>query len=163
MQNFYYKHLEDDTYAVMSYEGDEEKVVIPEVYLGKPVTILYDKLFKGHSELKEITIPDCITDLGGWQFDGCLNLKHVKLPEKLRNLWQYAFVRSGIEEITIPEGVVDISPFAFKDCKNLKKVVCADSLKSISSWAFEGCDNLKELVVSENTKVSPKAFQSPED
>ena len=162
MQEFTYRHLEDETYAVMSYRGDEEHVVIPDTFLGLPVTILYDKLFRGHTELKSVAIPDTVTDLGGFQFDGCVNLKHVKLPESLRNLWQYAFVRSGIEEIVLPDRVVDISPFAFKDCKSLKKVVCGRGLKNISSWAFEGCENLTELIYGPDVKVSERAFDSPE-
>lgn len=39
MQEFFYKYLEDETYCVMGYDGDEENVAVPEVYGGKPVTI----------------------------------------------------------------------------------------------------------------------------
>ena len=47
MQNFTYKLIEDGTYCVTTYQGDEETVVIPD---NQNITILYDDLFKGHSE-----------------------------------------------------------------------------------------------------------------
>ena len=44
MQNFTYKLIEDGTYCVMTYQGDDETVVIPD---NQNITILYDDLFKG--------------------------------------------------------------------------------------------------------------------
>lgn len=158
MQEFYYKMLDDETFAVMSYEGDEAEVVIPEIYNGKPITLLNDNLFTGHTEITSVSIPDSVTDIGGFVFDGCENLHQVKLPKELRNLWQYAFVRSSIEEITLPEHMQRIVSFTFKDCKNLKKVVCNPELKKINAWAFSGCQKLTEFEHAPETEISPDAF-----
>ena len=160
MQDFYFKMLDDETFAVMSYEGDAPEVVIPEVYNGKPVTLLNDNLFSGHKEISSISIPDTVTDIGGFVFDGCEGLHHVTLPEELRNLWQYAFVRSSIEEIVLPEHVTSLVPFTFKDCRQLKKVVCNAGLKKICAWAFSGCIQLEEVIYGPDVAVSPDAFAS---
>lgn len=160
MQDFVFKIItENDTYCVMEYDGDDAEVVIPATYNGAPVTILYDNLFRGHKEIISVTVPDTINTIGGFVFDGCENLRTVKLAPKIEEFWQYAFVRCGIEEIVLPEKLKFIPPFAFKDCKNLRKVVCNDSLKEICSWAFEGCDNLKEVQHGPNVLVSPRAFE----
>ena len=158
MQNFYYKMIDNETYAVMSYEGDEAAVVIPDIYNGKPVTLLADNLFAGHSEITSVAIPDSVTDIGGFVFDGCEKLHQVRLPAKLQNLWQYAFVRSSIEEIVLPEQMQSLVPFTFKDCKQLKRVVCNPGLKRIYAWAFSGCDQLEDVVYGSDTEVSDDAF-----
>ena len=160
MQRFQYRLLEDGTYAVTGYEGDEGNVKIPETAGGMKITILTDKIFYGHSEIVSVFIPDTVTDLGEFLFDGCLSLKSLMLPKELKNLWGHTFVRTGLEEITIPDGVKKIPPFAFKDCRNLKRVVCGKGMERIYSWAFEGCTALTEIICSEGVDISDKAFES---
>ena len=77
MQEFSYRMIEDSTYCVTGYRGDEKHVVIPDTY---PVTVLSDKLFQGHEEIETIQIPDAVTDLGEFLFDGCTRLTSLKLP-----------------------------------------------------------------------------------
>lgn len=159
MQEFFYKMVEDGSFCVIGYKGDEAEVIIPE---DKNITMLYDRLFKGHDEITSVKIPDTVTDLGEFVFDGCVNLRHLTLPSHLKYLWGYTFVRSGIEEITIPSGVKAIPSFAFKECKNLKRVVCGSGMQRIYAWAFSGCDELKEeqLVYEPGVEVSPQAFET---
>ena len=164
MQEFLYKQLEDETYSIIAYKGDEAAVTVPGMYRGQPVTILYDDIFKGHSEVTSVTLPDCLTDIGGFVFDGCENLHHIDLPASLENMWQYAFARCGIEEIVLPEKVRQIVSFTFKDCRQLKKIVCNDGLQHIRAWAFDGCESLAELMHKPGAgiEISPLAFSSKE-
>ena len=159
MQEFTYQWLDDDTYAIMSYVGDETEVTIPSTYCGKPVTVIYDDMFKGHKELTEVHIPDTVTNIGGFVFDGCENLKAVVLPKNLKEMWQYAFVRSGIEVVEIPGSVETIVPFTFQDCKNLRLVVCHEGTKKIHAWAFQNCSNLEMVAVHSATEISHNAFE----
>jgi len=160
MQDFSYKQIDDGTYCIMGYQGDEAEVEIPERFGRAPVTILFDKLFAGHTEITSVRIPDSVTDMGEFLFDGCENLRHIELPASLTTLWGYTFCRSAIEEIVLPDGLAVLPPFAFKDCKNLKKVVCGTGLKEISAWVFGGCDKLDAVLFGPGVKVSPKAFES---
>lgn len=162
MIEFTYKKLEDGTYCVMGYEGDEAVVAVPETYGGAPVTIIYDNLFKGHSEITHVAFPDTVTSMGEFIFDGCENIREIKLSSQLTSIWGYTFVRCGIEEITLPDSLISLPPFAFKDCKNLKRVVCGTGLKKIYAWAFSGCDRLEAVLFGPGVEVSPQAFQSKE-
>ena len=159
MQEFYYRRVEDGTFCLTGYEGDEAEVVIPD---DKVFTILSDKVFRGHDEITSIKIPDSVTDMGEFLFDGCVNLRHLQLPAELRTLWGSTFVRCGIEEIVLPDHLRIIPPFAFKDCKNLRKVVCGAALEKIYAWAFSGCDWLSEdcLIHRPEAEISPQAFES---
>ena len=163
MQDFTFQiNYDEESYGVFSYEGDEEDIIIPKTFGGKSVTVLFDKLFAGHTEIRSIQFPDTITDFGEFLFDGCENLRQMQLPPSLKYLWGYTFVRCGIEEIILPDGIGSIPPFAFKDCKSLRKVICGKDMKKINAWAFSGCSNELELICGEDVNVSPDAFRTPD-
>lgn len=164
MQDFTYQlNYDEQSYTVMGYRGDAPEVTIPETFGGKPVTILYDKLFSGHAELRAVHIPDAVTDLGEFLFDGCANLRRLELPARLVNLWGYTFVRCGLEEIALPDGVKAIPPYAFKDCKDLRRVACGAGMRKIYAWAFSGCNRLAELACGPDVEISADAFATNPD
>ena len=152
-------NYDEKSYTCTQYRGSVEDVVIPEMFLGKPVTILFDKLFSGHAEIRSVSIPDTVTDLGEFVFDGCAGLHELKLPSSLRYLWGYTFCRSGLEEIVLPDSVKIIPSYAFKDCTQLRRVVCGSGMQKISAWAFGGCEKLTEVVHARDVEVSPQAFE----
>ncbi|MBR0409491.1 MAG: leucine-rich repeat domain-containing protein [Eubacterium sp.] len=158
MQEFFFKRVDNGTFSAIEYNGDEANVVVPEKYAGQPVTVLYDRLFKGHEEITSIWLPDTITDIGAFVFDGCSSLKEVSLPEKLLYLWQYAFCRSSIEEITLPSGVRTIAPYTFKECINLRRIICNSGLIEIKARAFEGCRRDLDIVHGGTVEISPMAW-----
>ena len=159
MSFFDHRLMEDGSFCIASYSGEDAEVVIPDIIgNGSPVTILYDDLFKGHSEIVSVHIPDTVTDMGEFLFEGCTGLKSLTLPSELQNLWGYTFCRCGIEEIVLPDPIKIIPAYAFKDCRHLKKVTCGSGLKKISSWAFGGCDQLTELLHGPSVEISPEAF-----
>lgn len=151
-------NYDEQSYTVMGYKGTEQTVVIPDTYAGKPVTILFDKLFVGHEEITSVIIPETVTDLGEFLFDGCKNLRHIQLPSNLQYLWGYTFARCGLEEIVLPDSLKRIPPYCFKECNDLKKVICGSGMKQIDSWAFGGCSQLTELIHGPDVEISLKAF-----
>lgn len=159
MQEFWFKHADNDTYMVQFYRGDDPEVTVPSSWYGCDVTVLMDDIFKGHAEITKVILPDTLTDIGGFVFDGCSSLKEIVLPPRLHTLWQYAFVRSSFEELVIPAGVREIVPFVFRDCTNLKKVTfLADRLK-IMGWSFSGCTSLETVIMPENTQIHETSFE----
>ena len=158
MQEFSYALLEDDSYAVMKYEGDEAVVTIPEEYGSRKVTLLNDELFKGHPELEEVILPETLRTIGSFCFDGCVRLKGISLPRSLTEIWQYAFARSGIEVIDLPGSLVSIPPYALKGCANLTMAVLHPGTRRICGHAFEDCGNLKMVAVHKDTEVRHDAF-----
>lgn len=162
MQEFQYKLIDDGSFCVSSYTGDEALVTVPEQVDGVPVTVIADGVFQGHAELTELRLPDCVTDLGEFVFDGCENLRRLRLPAKLERLWGYTFVRSGLEELELPDGVRSIPPFCFKDCKHLRRIVCGAGMRHIHAWAFGGCELLDQVVCGPQVRMDRQAFESKE-
>lgn len=154
---FYYRMFDNGTFCITSYKGDSEHIVIPD---NRNVSILFDDLFKGHSEITSVTMPDTITDIGGFVFDGCTNLKEILLPPNLQNMWQYAFTRCGIETITIPGSVNSIVPFTFNHCEQLKTVTFQEGTSKICAWAFKGCIALEDVYLPKSlTEIHHNAFE----
>lgn len=156
---FTFQLVGDNTYAILEYHGDSEEVVIPATNGGKPVTVLYDGLFRGHPEITSVIIPDSVTDLGEFLFDGCANLHRIDLPNSIVSIWPYAFTRSGIQEIVLPDSLTTIAPFVFRYCGQLKKVVCGAGMRKINAHAFANCPQLTDLQYGPNVEVSDKAFE----
>ncbi len=158
MTDFMYKYVDDETWCLTGYNGDETHIALPDLHGGKPITIINDDLFKGHAELESVTLPSQLRTLGGFVFDGCSRLKSVTLPNSLTDIWQYAFVRSGITEIEIPGSLNHVIPFVFKDCKALTRVFIKPGVRKVFGRAFDGCSALREIHAPADTEISPEAF-----
>lgn len=160
MQDFTFQQFDSASICVTGYRGDEAEVRIPDSFWGMPVCILADGLFSGHSEIVSVHIPDTVTEMGEFLFDGCSQLRRIRLPSSLEHLWGRSFVRSGLEELILPDRLTTLPPFACEDCVYLQKVVCGSGMKRILNGAFAGCSSLTELIHGPNVEISPTAFQA---
>lgn len=140
--DFYYKQVPGDAYCITGYTGNDKHIEFPS---NIKISILNDSLFKGKTNIESVVIPETVTQIGGFMFDGCSNLKHIKLPDNLEDMWQYAFVRTSIEEIDIPGSVKSIIPNTFFDSRNLKKVIINEGTTKILGSAFKNCVSLTDV------------------
>ena len=90
---------------------------------------LNPKQFDSCVDLREISLPDSIVSLGKSCFCGCQRLKSIKLPKEL----------VGLEEST------------FNDCYLLNSVEFNDKLEYVRSSAFSNCRSLVSLRFPEGT------------
>ncbi len=120
-----------DEIIINRYKGTKENVTVPEEINGKPVVELANSVFSGLG-VKKVTIPDSveimgdnifrdctrlesvklsnsITELHGYVFGGCENLKEIILPEELMYFDSTIFQGTNIEYLNIPKNVADIS------------------------------------------------------
>lgn len=156
MYEYYYK-TQDFGMCLMEAKGEGEEAVMPK---DRDILIVGDDIFKGHKELLRAEFPDTVIEIGGFVFDGCENLKQIKLPAQLRDFWQYAMTRCGIEEIDIPGTVERIAAFTFNECRQLKTVKINEGTKKILAWAFKDCVNLTDVHLPDSIEeISDKAFE----
>ena len=79
----------------------------------------------------DLVIPNSVTSIESYAFNGCSSLTSVILPEKVRSIGLYAFNGcSNLTDITIGNRVTDIHSKAFDNCNSLKEVYISD----IAAW-----------------------------
>jgi hypothetical protein len=141
------KELPDKkTAAVLKYNGNSEKPVIPAELNGVPIFSIGPTCFKDNKNIKRVKLPETVTNIARGAFRGCKKLRAVSLPASLLMIEYRAFRDcTSLKEVIIPPGVIDIGDEAFYGCKSLKTVYIPTSIGKIGKTAFEGCDEV-ELV-----------------
>ena len=151
-----------DHYSVKEYKGSSPNVVIPNEYLGTPVTSIGLNAFNQCLSIKSIVIPSNIKTINYNAFSYCENLKSVTF-EKNSNLttigWE-AFAGCGLTTITIPSSVTKIEYGAFADC-DLDTVIFEDNGQkvTIEDGAFYGCENLVGIALPRNVSLGENVFE----
>lgn len=121
-KQFDFTLVNDSHYLVTEYKGTSVDVKIPSKYNGKPV-LGFGQAFK-NSKINSIEIPSSVDTITYEAFQGCTELKTVKLNEGLKTISDSAFQETGIKEITIPSTVEEMHSYVFHKCRSLKKINC---------------------------------------
>lgn len=89
--------------------------------------------------LKEITFPSSLEEIGDCAFCSCYNLSDFTLPNSLKTIGESAFICcSSIRTVEFPESLEEIKPGAFNGCNNLATVTLKGDINKIGGKAFEG-------------------------
>ena len=90
-------------------------------------------LYLNGEEVKDLVIPNSVTSIGGYAFEGCSGLISVTIPNSVTSIGEWAFFGcSGLTSVTIPNSVTSIGSSAFYDC-NLKNLIIGTGVLSIGS------------------------------
>lgn len=94
------------------------------VKFGNAVTSIVFRAFLECSQLKSITIPESVVNIGENAFTSCSRLKNITIPESVVNIGENAFSNcSSLSSITIPQSVVRIDSYAFSSCASLTSLI----------------------------------------
>ena len=106
------------------------------------VTTIKDDLFKDHTEITSIAIPNSVTNLGTG-FQGCTGLQTVTIGTGITSLGAQTFYNcTTLSTVNFPSTLTTIAADAFKGCKGLKTIDIPASCTSVDPNAFSGCSNL---------------------
>jgi hypothetical protein len=68
-----------------------------------------------------VTIPNSVTTLDYYTFQGCSGLTNVTIGKSVAMIGDYAFAYcSSLINVTIPKSVTRIGSYAFRYCSNLR-------------------------------------------
>lgn len=124
------------------------------------VTKIDSFCFDGWGRLKSIILPDSLLAIGEYAFSECDNLKSIEIPEKVKIIKGGAFNQcSKLTIIKIPNGILEIGDNTFSFCESLAEVDVPPTVSSIGVQAFAGCESLKKLYLPESVKfIDESAF-----
>ena len=109
---------------------------------------------------KNTIIPNTVTSIGGYAFDGCSGLTSVTIPNSVTSIGESAFSYcSSLTSVTIPNSVTSIGYFAFGDCSGLTTVSIGNSVTSIGPSAFSYCIGLTSITIPNSvTSIDESVF-----
>ena len=67
----------DEEVTITGYSGDKTELVIPSNLCGYPVVKIGNYAFEYNNYLTNIAIPDSLTTIGEYSFEGCYNLRSI--------------------------------------------------------------------------------------
>jgi hypothetical protein len=105
-------------------------------------------LYLGKKEVKELVIPDGITEINSCAFAGASNILSLTFNNEITSIDSRAFYGcSNIESIQIPDGITTIEAETFYGCYKLENIKLPESLKIIKSSAFQYCTSLTNVII----------------
>ena len=136
---------------------------ITTITFGNNLTIIGDNTFYGCNQLKEVTLPDRITRLGGSAFMYCDALQKVHLGSGITTIPEYAFNScTNLQALVVPDQVTEIAYASMAYCEHLDSVVVGRGVKSIGKQAFFK-SSLKRLIMKSATPPQLAADAFPAD
>lgn len=101
------------------------------------VVAIKDRAFADETNLKNITLPSTLKEIGTEAFAGCTNLQSITLPESFEKIKAYAFLNSGLSTVEYSGSWNDLS-LGIGIFKNSKfSTLPADIV--LTKGMFEGC------------------------
>lgn len=104
----------------------------------------------GHCvSLESINLEACVNlkILGPYAFTYCSALKEISIPNTITEIYDHTFYRcSSLETVSLPSKLVSIRTCAFQECWNLTNIEFPDTLQIIESTAFWG-GKMKEIFI----------------
>lgn len=121
--------------VLTEYEGNDDIVVIPETYKGKPIVKIDQFAFRT-SSVKGIKISNTIKEIGAGAFS-LTNIQYVICGNQLEYINKCAFMQCYLlKEITFENSLKTIGENAFFECNALKSVELPESIQEIAVAAF---------------------------
>ena len=101
------------------------------------------------SGICDLTLPDSIQTIGGYAFGFCEDLKMIRFPSNpLLDVGPWVCYQcKSLESVLLPDGVRSIPDYAFLRCRHLTTVYMVDSMVSIGQQAFDHCRSLNEIIL----------------
>ena len=185
VSRIYVTDMSHNEVKIEKYRGkDNENVVIPSNLGSYTIAEIEPMAFKGHKEIKSVSIPETVTYIGNNAFDGCESLTDISIPSSLRYTGYGAFddtpffkndnrdyviygdflyrYKGSDPKVVIPNGVKKVNQIVvdihLKD--SITEVVVPDSVTFMGFRTFHQYQNLKKVTLSANCPVIPgSAFE----
>ena len=158
-------------WVVSGYRGTDPELVIPDTYMGAPVTAIgYETdrgMFYGNKTLQRVVVPDSVEYIGEGAFSECLALSEIELPDHGLYIGKSAFEGTAYYETAAnwESGLLYIGRHLIEADPAVAGTSCtvrAGTL-SVADYAFADCTELAEIVLPDSlTAIGAGVFEGTE-
>jgi hypothetical protein len=133
---------------------------VTDLVIPNSVTSIGQYAFEGCSGLKSVTISESVTSIGNYAFEGCSGLTSVIIPHSVNTMGTGTFQRcTSLTSVTIGCSVTSIETDTFFGCSSLISVIIPNSVTSIGHYVFQDCSNLASVIIPNSvTSIGVSAF-----
>lgn len=127
---------------------------------GSSLDVISGGMFQDCTALKNVQIPDSVTNIGGSAFQNCSALESIVIPEGVTKIQRYAFSGcTALRSIRIPAEVKHLDAAEFENCTALTYAeFCGMPNVYDLQSTFRGCTALKTVVLPAWSKIPAKTF-----
>lgn len=123
--------------------------------------VIEDGILKDYrGSAASIKIPENVTTIGEYAFNGHASLKKIEVGRNVVKLQEGAFYGSEAEEILLPDTIMEIPNSTFALCKNLKKIVLPESVRTIGQKVFSGTKIERVYIPASTQTIYYNAFEN---
>lgn len=109
--------------------------------------------------LKEVVIPNSVTQIGYNVYGGCNNLEKISLSfdfpycqfmsfsQLFKDDSNQGAIPTSLKEVVVTGSKNSIGDYLFADCSSIEKIVLNENVTTIAPYAFSNCSSLKEIVL----------------
>lgn len=96
--------------------------------------------------IKNLTIPNSVTNISPYAFYGYKTLTSVTIHDKVSTIGFGAFAHcTGLTNLSLPDGVTSIGEYAFFNCNSIRNFTLGVGVSTIGNYAFDRCDALANV------------------
>ncbi|MBO5481622.1 MAG: leucine-rich repeat protein [Clostridia bacterium] len=138
---------------------------LKELTLPNTLTDMGMRAFGKCDALKKVTFGSGLTNISDRAFQNCVSLEEVVVPSNIKTVGKYAFYKcTSLRNVVLSEGVTQIDDYAFYGVENLWKVSLPQSLERIGKYAFKGCKTLQSVTLRSSVEeIGAHAFYGCKD
>ncbi len=144
------------------FEEQEDDAPEMTITIGAGVTKICPYLF-ANATIREIAIPQSVTEIGEYAFERCKNLEAIDIPAEVKTIGEYAFYDcKKLESVTLHEGLEKLGDYAL--CGIFANITVPTTLKEIGEYGVYQSEICNDgLTVTWNAKDCKRVKTSQEE
>ncbi len=132
--------------VLAAYRGNTADVTVPE-----GVRVIAGEVFRDHTEIEKVSLPDSLLVVGEGAFEGCGSLSQIVFGENVEEIKDRAFLGNVMSEISIPTSVKKAGLQAFGNAiaayqGQEAEYTYENSATRLSNGIYRGISNTGEAV-----------------